>query len=305
MDRLTALRTLCAVVEHGSFAAAARAIGASNAAVSKNIRELEADLGTRLLNRTTRRMSLTDAGSAYHERVCALLGDLERADDEARNSSGTIRGVLRVTAPMSLGLLTVTPLVPIFQRRHSGIKLELILDDSKADLIAERFDLAIRGEGHSEDSSLITRRLADLPRSLCAAPSYLSEHPFSGDPEELKSHNCLIYTNWLRPNDWVLVKDGDERHVRVSGDYSVNNSLAIRDAAIGGLGIASVPSAFVKEELASGALVVLPGGWSPKPQSVRILYPSGDFLPERTRVFIDFLIEHLGGSELASFTQSK
>lgn len=295
MNRLTALRAFVAVVEHGSFAAAARATGASNAAVSKNVRELEASLGVRLFHRTTRAMSLTGAGALYHERMRALLAQMDEADRAAAGFAHEPRGTLRVTAPMSIGLLRLAPLVPGFLAEHPGVTLDLTLSDAKDDLVHGGFDLAIRGTGAQPDSTLITRRLADLDHVICAGAAYLDAHGAPEAPSDLAHRPCLLYALANRPDHWVLRRGREERTVRVSGPYRVNNSLAIREAVLAGTGIALMPRLYVEDDLAAGRIVALLEGWSPPDQAVHALYPPGPSVLPRVRLFIDFLARRLRG----------
>lgn len=301
MNRLTALRAFVTVVDHGSFAAAARAIGTSSSAVSKNVRELETDLGVRLFHRTTRAMSLTDAGTLYHERMRVLLADFDAADDAVATFASEPHGTLRVTAPMSIGLLRLAPLVPCFLVEHPGVALDLHLDDGKHDLMHGRFDLAIRGSGPLPDSTLVARRLADLDQVVVAATGYLKAHGAPDHPDALRERPCLLYTNAERPDRWTLRRGAagavheDERTVRVSGPLQANNSLVLRQAVLAGTGIALMPRLYVEDDLAAGRLVALLDGWSPPDLSVWAIYPPGLAVLPRVRVFIDFLARQLRG----------
>ena len=315
MNRLTALRTFVAAVEHGSFAAAARATGLSNAAVSKNVRELEAELGVRLLDRTTRAMAVTDAGAVYHERMRALLGDLDAADEAIASLAARPAGRLRVTAPMTIGLLRLSPLVPRFLAENPGLELDLHLDDAKDDLIHGGFDLAIRGTGPMPDSTLLSRRLADLEHVVAASADYVATRGAPANPDELTGHPCLLYANSERPERWTLRRRGAdgadtggsrseapdagadraERTVRVSGPLRVNSSLALRDALLAGVGVASIPRLYVEEDLAAGRIVTVLDGWAPPRLAIYALYPPGPFVLPRVRLFVDFLAAHLRG----------
>ena len=303
MNRLIALRAFVAVVEHGSFAAAARATGASNAAVSKNVRELEAELGVRLFHRTTRSMGLTEAGALYHERIRRVLVEMDEADDAVSGLAAEPRGRLRVTAPMSVGLLRIAPLVPRFLHEHPGIVLDLHLDDEKDDLIHGGFDLAIRGSAALPDSTLVARRLADLEHAVVAAPAYLDARGVPTTPEALAQHDCLLYANAERLDRWTLHRAGtatdhaDRRTVRVTGPLVANNSLAIRHAVLAGVGIALMPRLYVEAELGTGEVIALLDGWAPVHQSLRAIYPPGSGALPRVRAFIDFLARHLDGFE--------
>lgn len=300
MNRLTALRAFVAVVEHGSFAAAARGLGVSSAAVSKNVRELEADLDVRLFHRTTRAMGLTDAGVLYHERVRKLLEELDDADDAVSNLGSEPRGILRVTAPMSIGLLRIAPLVPRFLAEHPAIELDLHLDDEKDELVHGGFDLAIRGSGRLPDSTLIARRLADLDLVVIASPDYLRARGAPNEPKDLRGHACLLYTNAERPDRWMLRQtgedvEGQDRAVRVAGPLKVNSSLALREAVLAGAGIAVMPRLYVEDDLERGRVVDALPGWNPPGMHIHAIYPPGQNVLPRVRLFIDFLARHLRG----------
>ena len=289
MDRLTAFRTFLAVVDEGGFAAAARALGISNAAASAHVRELEDRLGSRLLSRTSRRVALTEAGVVYRERVAAILADLEAADEAVATLADEPRGTLRVTAPMSFGLLEITPRVPAFLDRHPRVRLDLKLDDAALDVVGGGFDLAVRGHGALPDSSLVSRRLAALPICLCASPAYLEGREPPATPEDLADHPCLLYTHAARPGRWTLVRGEERRTVRVDGPYAVNNSLAIRDALLAGAGVASIPRRYVADDLASGRLRTVLDDWKPEAQAVHALWASGPYPSLAVRAFVAFL----------------
>jgi DNA-binding transcriptional LysR family regulator len=299
MNRLTALRAFVATVDHGSFAAAARALGVSAAGVSKNVRELEADLGVRLFHRTTRAMALTDEGALYHERMRVLLAEMDEVDAAVTEVSSQVRGRLRVTAPMSVGLLRLAPLVPAFLSEHPGVTLDLHLDDEKDDLIHGGFDLAIRGTGKLPDSTLIARRLASLDHVMIASPAYLDAHGAPDAPEDLRDRSCLLYTNAPRPDRWTLrhAVNGTERTIPVRGPLTANNSLVLREAVLSGTGIASMPRLYVEEDIAAGRIAVVMADWTPPALSVWAISPPGPTVLPRVRLFIDFLARHLRGFE--------
>lgn len=293
MDRFTALRVFRAVVDCGSFAAAARDLGLSNAAVSKNIGELEAHLGTRLLNRTTRSMNLTEAGAHYYERMTRLLQDLADADDAVAEMTRVPRGRLRVNAPMSWGLLRLSNLMPDFLQRYPEVRVELELSDTVADLVEQHIDVAIRGQGAMKDSTSIARRLARLDRVVCGSPAYFKRHGTPGVPADLREHSCLVYSLSSEPEKWRFTREGKRSDVTVSGNYRVNNSLALRDALLAGAGIALIPTDYVREYLSAGRVKAVLEDWETNEQAIYAVYPSGRYLPGRVRAFIDFLIEKL------------
>ncbi len=290
---MTALRVFNSVVENGSFSGAARSLRLSNAAVSKNIAELEAHLGVELISRTTRRMRLTDAGSDYHQKIERILGDLDDADDAISDCAASPRGKLRVTAPMSFGLIKLASLVPEFLEVYPEIVFDLDLNDANVDLITEHFDVAVRGSGKLKDSNLVARKLMELERVVCASPAYLDARGVPKTPEDLLAHRCVIYSLSSEPGNWRLSRGGEPAEISVSGAYRVNNSIAIREALLSGVGIAIIPRIYVEDDLRRGDLVTILGEWETVTQSVFSIFPSGKFLPQRTRVFVDFLVERL------------
>lgn len=292
MDRMTGLRTFRRVVELNGFSAAARDLGYSNAAVSKIIKELEADLGVQLLIRTTRSLSLTDTGQAYFDRITFLLDELAYADEAAREHSTTLKGRLKLSAPMSLGLTVLSDLVAEFTLTYPDLRIDLEMSDGKVDIVAGGFDLAIRG-GTLDDSTLRARRLMKLERIVCAAPSYLEQADTIGKPCDLKPHDCLVYTMSSSPHLWRLQRENKSEDVPVSGRFSANSSMAIRDAALRGVGPALLPTIYVEQDLKAGRLVNVLPGWSGAPQALFAVYPAHRESSRKLRVFIDYLVDQL------------
>ncbi len=291
MDRFTALRVFKRVVELNGFTAAARDLGLSNAAVSKNVNELEAHLGARLLTRTTRRMSLTEAGEAYYHRCVRILEDLEEADTVVTSMAAAPRGVLRVTAPMSLGLVRLSGVIPRFLARYPEVKIDLNLDDRVVDLIDGGYDIALGTRSTLQDSSLVSRRLGPLPRVVCATPDYLEHHGVPETPQDLAHHRCLLFSLMHSPREWSFERQGTRETVHVDGPYSVNSSLTIREALLQSVGITLIPRAYVEDALANGTLVTVLDDWQPSEQSVYAIFPSARYLSPKVRAFIDFLVE--------------
>jgi DNA-binding transcriptional LysR family regulator len=292
MDKLTALRVFRAVVEADSFSGAARKLRLSNAAVSKNVRELEDELGTRLIERTTRRLRLTESGEEYYRRVVAILDELGATEDALRERSTEPRGRLRVAAPMSLGIVQLAPLVGSFLVEHPELRVELEMNDRYVDLVGEGFDVAIRG-GALEDSSLVSRKLAAIPRVVCASPSYLRAHGAPRTPADLASHRCLAYSLARTPMSWSLLRNKRAVRVAVRAPLSVNSSLGLVAAAKAGAGIALVPRVAVDEAIARGELVPLLESWSAEAQALYALYPRHHQVSRRVRLFVDYLAKGL------------
>lgn len=286
---MAALTVFRRVVELGGFAAAARDLGYSNAAVSKMVKELEADLGAQLLVRTTRKLHVTDIGRDYFGRVCDHLDGLSEADDVVRMHMATPRGRLRVSAPMSFGLTALSRALPAFAAQYPDISVDLVMNDSVVDLVEEGFDLAIRG-GQLTDSSLKARKLTTIDRIVCASVEYLERRGTPTTPEDLRAHECLIYSNAPSPEVWRLVSDdGVDCSVTVASRYRVNNSLALRDAALEGLGLAFLPRIYVEEAIASGALQRTLTAWGGEPQALFAVYPAHRQASPKLRAFLDFL----------------
>ncbi|HIQ43678.1 LysR family transcriptional regulator [Ectopseudomonas khazarica] len=294
MDRLTALAVFRQVVERGSFAAAARHLKLSAAAVSKNIGELEAHLAVRLLNRTTRSMSLTEAGQRYYEQVARILDDLQQADSSLGELQATPSGTLRVSAPMSFSLVCLADAIPRFLARYPELTLDLQLDDRRVDMIAEGFDLAVRGSDRLEDSSLVARPLLTLRHVLCAAPQYLRRHGTPQVPEDLQALECVQFSLSGHAREWVFQRGEQVRRLEVCGRYSVNSSLALCAALRAGHGISLVPEIYVRDDLAQGRLQPLLEDWQMMQTQLYAIYPSRRQLQAKVRVFIDFLLEELG-----------
>ena len=243
MDQFTAMKVFRNVLELGSFAEASRHLKLSPAAVSKNITELEAHLGVQLLNRTTRRLSQTEAGALYYDHVVRMLDEMQEAEASLGSMQYTPRGLLRVAAPLTLSLTLLSPAIPKFLERYPHLSLDLRLDDRRINIVEEGIDVAIRVSGHLEDSSLIAKKLINLRYAVCCAPSYVEHCGAPTTPNDLIQHNCVQYTLSDRIDEWEF--QGGERLVRVpiAGRYGVTSSLAVRDALLAGFGLSLVPCA--------------------------------------------------------------
>lgn len=294
MDQLNAMRAFRRVVELGGFARAAEDLGASAAGLSKQIRQLEEHLGAVLLQRTTRRMSLTDAGQAYFAECRRLLDEMDRVEHALRAQAGQVEGRLRVNAPTSFGLAVLSPLLGDFLARHPRLKLDLALDDRVLDVIGTGFDVSLRVRSTLEDSSLIARRLGTIQQMLCASPDYLQRRGVPGTPSELLQHDVLAYALADTPDSWQL--QGPEGMTRVAlppARTVVNNSLMLCDLLCAGLGIGALPSFLAAPAIASGRLRrILPACGYP-PRQVYAIYPTTRHLPPKVQVFVDFLAQAL------------
>jgi len=294
MDRLTALNVFRHAVELGSFAAASRHLGLSPAAISKNVSELEAHLAVRLLNRTTRRMSLTEAGELYYDRVVQVLDDLEDADGALGPMQQVPKGLLRVSAPMTLTLARLSSAMPTFLSRYPEISLDLRMDDRRVNIVEDGFDIAIRASDRLEDSSLVARKLMSMPHVVCAAPSYLDRHGAPLSPGDLEDHTCIQFTLSGHADEWTFSKADASASVPIDGRYKATSSLAVRDALVAGFGLSLIPRLYVAENIAQGRLRTVLDDWSPVETSVYAVYPSRRHVVAKVRAFLDFLVEELG-----------
>ncbi|AUZ77532.1 MULTISPECIES: LysR family transcriptional regulator [Aeromonas] len=292
MHKITALNVFRRVVEMGTFRAAADDLHLSQAAVSKNINELEAYLGIALINRTTRRLSVTEAGMTYYRQICAVLDGLEAADQSIMAASFTPRGRLRIGMPMSYGLIRLNPLVCEFQHRYPAIGIEVILSDTYMDLVDQGLDVVIRGASTLEDSTLRAKPLCQVQRVLCAAPDYLKEAGQPTHPADLKAHNCLRYSLSSSPDKWCFSRAEESVTVDVRpASFTANNGIALKQAAVQGLGVILVPHEFVASELADGTLVTLLPDWQPDPHALFAVYPFHKEQSPNVRLFIEFIVK--------------
>ncbi|WP_193757200.1 LysR family transcriptional regulator [Xenorhabdus sp. KK7.4] len=288
------LVVLLKVVDCNGFSAAARALDLAPATVSKQIARLERALSTRLFDRTTRQLRITDEGCAIVKRVRSALEQLDNVVEIAQQGTETLSGMLRITAPVSLGSRYIAPLIAIFQECHPGLKFDLRLSDQIVDIYSNDIDLAIR-IGHLNDSQLIIRRLTDSRRILVASPSYLNQHGSPVHPEELCQHQCLLFTYpGLRQNHWILRHCGQDvkiENVKVNGNLRSDNGSALRAWSRAGLGISLREIWDVADELRSGVLIhVLPEWFEPE-KPIHVVRTLRSPVPLRVSAFVEFLVE--------------
>lgn len=288
------MATFVQVVENESFSAAAERLGLSRAQVSKSVMQLEAYLGTRLLNRTTRRIGLTDSGRIYYQRCREILDEVAEAEECAREDNAEPRGVLTVGAPSSFGRLHLQPLIPAFLERYPGVQLSLSLADRFLDVVGEGFDVAVR-IAELEDSSLIARRLAPCRRVLCASPRYLERNGTPRVPQDLAIHACLVYSNELRPDTWVLHGPAGIERITVNGPVCADNGDVLCAAAEAGLGVTLLPTFIAGESLRAGRLQAVLEDYCPPDLSINAVYPSRRFLAAKVRSFVDFIAGAFAG----------
>jgi len=286
---LEAWAIFASVVEHRSFSGAADAIGVSKATVSKAVSRLEAHLGQSLFHRTSRRLTLTESGKRLAEHASRILAEAQAAEEAAHDAATAPTGLIRVTAPMTLGLISVTPALAEFLAAHPGIEIDLQLSDAKVDIVAEGIDVALR-IADLPDSSLRARRLGPIAIHIVAAPGYLEKHGRPTHPAQLGEHACLGYTNVTGP--WRFHGPGGaEVAVRPVGPLRSNSGDALLPALRAGLGIGLLPDFIVDGDLASGALEAILTDWHSPPIALHLLTPPGNLRPARVEALITFLTD--------------
>ncbi len=292
MDRLVAMQSFVRAVERGSFAAAAAASGLSPVMVGNHVRYLERRLGTPLLNRNTRRQSVTEFGRSYYERCRSILLEIEAADASAEAVLAAPCGLLRVTAPLSIGATVLPRIVAGYVRRHPDVHIDLVLGDHRLDLLTDRLDAAIR-VGKLADSGLIARSLPPMQLIVCASPAYLAQHGTPNAAAELGSHECLDFFHDA-PHLWRLKGPDGEAVVPVKGRLRINNAHALRLAALEGAGIVMLPLAVITDDLAAGRLVHLLPDYAAPSLPLHVLTLPGTNTIPKLRGFIDTLVAGLG-----------
>ncbi|WP_322012389.1 LysR family transcriptional regulator [Paraburkholderia sp. J12] len=280
------------VVELGGFTAAAEASDISATMVSNHVRALEKRLGARLLNRTTRRQSLTEIGSAYYAQCIDILARIEAADSEAHNMRARPTGRLRISAPVTLGSHILVPVLADYLREFPDVSIELQLNDRIVDLVEDAFDAAFRF-GRMRGSGLVVRPLRDLTRVICAAPAYLDAHGTPVEPRKLQGHNCLAFHHVIPELEWRF--DGPQlQNIEVSGQLTINNGPALLQAALNGIGIVMLPDYLVDEHLRAGRLTrILPDYDFPRAPLQLVYLPDRHMTP-KLRSFVDFMAVRLG-----------
>jgi DNA-binding transcriptional LysR family regulator len=291
MDRLTSLTAFVRVVDSGGFSAAARRLNMSTTMVSNHVQALEDRLGARLLNRTTRKVSITEVGKAYYDRCTHILADLEAADDIAGASQSTPRGTLRIYTATHI-VQFVAPVVADFLKRFSGVKVDLTIGERTVDMIDEGFDVAIRLTP-LPDSSLIVRSLATWRHVLCCSPGYLEQHTPPRQLSDLADHNCVRHMLYPYGDEWHFAdRKNAPASVRVSGNLTSNSGETLRSAALQGVGISLAAGFLVADDLEAGSLVRLLPEYRPVDMAMNAIYPHRHHLSAKVRSFIDLLVHH-------------
>ena len=290
IERMKDISAFVHVAEVKSFTAAAERMGMSRSAVGKSVVRLEDRLGVRLLQRTTRSVSLTGEGAVFHERCIRILADLDEAEMSMLSHSQAPRGRLRLELPVSFGRLHVLPIVNQFMRKWPEISVNVSFNDRFVDLIDEGIDLAIR-LGGSDDSRLMTRLLAPHRLVTCATPAYLHRHGIPTDIDQLAQHSCLAFVHGGRPVEWRFIIGGHIRSIAIDGRFSSSNAEAVRDATLAGFGIAKLATFLISDDLRTGRLVRVLDDVAADGPSVRAVYPSSRHLSPKVRSFIDELLD--------------
>ncbi|SDF70782.1 MULTISPECIES: LysR family transcriptional regulator [unclassified Duganella] len=289
MDKLRSMEVFVGVADAGSFTAAARAFDLSVVMVGKHIAELEQRLGARLLNRTTRRQSLTEIGEQYCEQCRQILAHVQSAESGALAMRSGARGNLRISAPVAFGSALLAPRLPIYMAAHPEVSVDLELSERISDVVEEGLDAAIR-IGRLEDSSMIARPLKPYGMVICAAPAYLAQYGAPATPADLARHQCLDFLHWRRVVRWKL----DAQAAPQPSRFRSNNGQALKQMALNGFGLAMLAEIVVAEEIADGRLVPLLSDYLPPLRPLHLIYPRGRQATPKQRSFVDFVVEHFG-----------
>ena len=291
MDRLTEMEAFATVVDQGGFTDAAKKMGISKSAVSKHVSSLETRLGARLLNRTTRRVSPTEIGLAYYDRARRVLNDAGEADALVTAMQSAPSGMLRVSVATDFGVNHLSPILGDFLHAYPDITVNMVLNNRYVELISEGFDMAIR-VGELEDSSLRARKLTETTKRMIASPTYFQRHGRPERIDDLNDHKLLHYSNQAAGNVWkITAPSGEKRQVRTAGSLTVNDGQSLLNAAIGGLGIAYLPSFLYADAMRQGLLEDAIPDLPVETQGIYAVYPPGRYTQPKVRAFIDFLVE--------------
>lgn len=292
-DNLSFMAVFARVVEAKSFSAAASALGLSKSAVSKQISQLEDRLGARLLDRTTRRVALTEVGRVFYDHAARMLSEAQAAEAAVSALHELPRGLLRISLPVTFGLTHIAPAIPEFLQRCEEMRIDMTFSDRYVDLLEEGFDLAVR-IARLTDSSLVARKLAPNRMVIAASPDYLARHGEPKTPADLTQHSCFAYTYAPDPDHWPLLVDGKLTQVKVNGRLRANNGDALRLAAVGHLGLVMSPTFMVGDDLRAGRLRTVMDAYMPVDSAIYAVYPSRRYITPKVRAFIDFLASRFG-----------
>jgi DNA-binding transcriptional LysR family regulator len=293
MEDLERMAIFARVVEEKSFSAAARRLNLSKSLVSKHITQLEKSVGSRLLNRTTRALSLTEAGAVFYEHCARIVEEMEEAKLAVSRLQTTPRGILRISAPVAFGRLHVASALPEFLTAHPELKIDMVTTDRFVDLAEEGYDVVVRIVGEPSPN-VVARKLAPVNRRICATPDYFARHSVPQTPQDLENHNCLTYTYFNPQDPWRLRGPAGDISVRATGDLRLNDDDALAEAVLGGLGIALLPTFIVGKEIQSGRLQSVLSDYVPLERHIYAVYLANRHLSAKVRAFIDFFLERIG-----------
>lgn len=297
MNKFDSIRAFTQVVTAGGFAAAAREMGMSRSQVNKLVIALENELGVQLLHRSTRVVTPTETGLAFHERCVEILASLEEAERSTTQLHAEPRGRLRINAPMTFGTMHLAPALADFLVQYPDLEVQLTLNDRFIDPIEEGFDVTVRIAKLQESASLIVHPLVSVPRLLCAAPSYLATHGTPTGLDELRHHSCLHYGQLAIEDQWTLIGADGEQTISVNGMLCSNNGEVLRDAAVRGLGITLLPMFIVGQDLQRGTLQRVLPDYDPPELLIALIYPVNRYLSTKVRLLIEFLHDRFGSQQ--------
>ena len=293
MDEFARIQTFIRVVEAGSFSAAARQ-DSSISSVARQVKSLEDELGVRLLNRSTRSLSLTEPGRAFYERVSAIARNLNNAKSEAKSFQESVKGVLRVSLRVSAGTTIIVPALPALLEQYPELSLEISLTDERLDLVANNIDVAV-WMGNLPDSEIVAKRLSPTQRIICGSPAYFEEHKVPKTPADLRRHNCILFTARSYGNVWGFTRDGRHEDIEVGGNVRSSNGLVLLSAALADIGVIMVHEWMVRFHMSQGRLIRVLSDYTVNPKAgeaeLYAVYPSRVGVSRKVRVFLDFLCE--------------
>ncbi|KOO16650.1 hypothetical protein AKJ18_00850 [Vibrio xuii] len=293
MDQLTSMKTFVTVVQSGSFSSAAEVLGISSTMVGKHIKSLETNLAIKLLNRTTRKQSLTESGNLYYEHCTEILEKIRVKESEIRESNSKPSGVIKITAPIAFGSECVSNAIHEFVRIYPDVKIDLMLSDFVVDLIGGQYDVAFR-IGDVPDSGMVARPLQPYRLVVCASPQYVARYGEPETPLDLERHNCLLFNYHKILRTWTFCSKSSNISVELNGNLSINNGFALKNAALNGSGIIIQPEILLEEELRSGKLVEILKNFSLPIRPMHLIYMRDQKMPLRLRKFIEFCMNQWG-----------
>lgn len=297
MDTLNAMKLYCHIVDAGQLSSAADQLNLSKGAVSKQLAKLEAHLGGRLLNRTTRRLTPTEAGIAFYDRAKRIIESVEEAECIVTGLTVEPKGTLKINAPMSFGLNHMGELLAKYKQQYPKVTVDITLQDRQIDLIEEGYDLALR-IATLKDSTLIARKLSPCHIVMCASPDYLEKHGEPEEPGDLKKHQCISYAYSESMKQWAFENSkGQKKNIPIKGVMTANNGNLISDAVINGMGIASLPTFIIGDAIREGRVKIIMDSWRPQAETISLLYPSSRYLSAKVRTFVDFSVEYFRPKE--------